>query len=113
MILKYRGYMNNWCYMEAQQFTVGRVVLKDVPPCDINLQELSLIERDYRFKEKQIREEIGLENEPITLLIGNELFESGREYVVVLAEKDQREAFVLSREAYLMTDNGKTIERIA
>lgn len=116
MVLKFKDINSNWCYMEANRFTVGKIIIKEPPKCEQNLKNDSLISRDFRFKENQIKEEIGLNEESITLLTADKTLSSDVGYVVVVSINDDRkEVFVLDscREAYLMTDNGKTIERIA
>lgn len=115
MILKYRGYMTNWCYMEASSFTVATLVFEK-PECpDTHTSEEAL--RAARIQQHKIdgiiREEVGLDpGDRITYLIGDELFEPERGFTVVLPHHSN-EAFVLTKEAYLMTDTGKTVERIA
>jgi hypothetical protein len=117
MILKYRDINKNWGYIETERFTIGKLIIKEPPACDINLQPQGYVSRDMRFKKAQIREKIGLKEEHITLLLDkDEGLTSGYEYITAIADNtEQREAFVLPsyREAYLMTDTGKTIERIA
>lgn len=115
MILKYRGYMKNWCYMEDPGFTVATLAFEK-PECpDTRTAEdaLRAAMRQSHKIDSIIREEVGLDhNAHITYLIGEELFEPERGFTVVIPN-DNSEAFVLTKEAYLMTDTGKTVERIA
>lgn len=115
MILKYRGYMKNWCYMESPSFTVATLAFEK-PACpETHTSEESLRAAAIQSHkiDGMIREEVGLDHDDcITYLIGDELFEPERGFTVVIPD-DNSEAFVLCKEAYLMTDTGKTIERIA
>ena len=115
MILKYRGYMKNWCYMEYPSFTVARLAFEKPKCAESHTREEALREASIQSHKIDgiIREEVGLDpDDRITYLIGDELFEPERGFTVVIPD-DNSEAFVLTKEAYLMTDNGKTVERIA
>lgn len=115
MILKYRGYMKNWCYMESPSFTVATLAFEK-PECpDTHTMEEAI--RAAKIQQHKIDgtilEEVGLKiGDRITYLIGDALFEPEHGFTVVIPD-DNSEAFVLTKEAYLMTDTGKTIERIA
>jgi hypothetical protein len=115
MILKYRGYMKNWCYMEHPGFTVATLAFEK-PECPETFDKESALRAASIQSHKidgMICEEVGLSiGDRITYLIGDELFEPERGFTVVIPD-DNSEAFVLTKEAYLMTDTGKTIERIA
>jgi hypothetical protein len=102
--------------MEAPLFTVARLAFEK-PAChdaQTGEERLKAAEAQSRKIDGRIREETGLEDgTAITYLIGNELFEPERGFTVVIpSNRESQEAFVLCKEAYLMTDNGKTIERI-
>lgn len=115
MILKYRSYMKNWSYRESPSFTVATLAFEK-PACpDTHTNEEALMAATIQQHkiDGKIREEVGLEPDGgITYLIGNELFEPENGFTVVVPYHSN-EAFVLTKEAYLMTDTGKTIERIA
>jgi len=111
--------MKNWCYMESPCFTVARMAFEK-PECPEAYTKAYTKEEALKAASIQqhkidgtICEEVGLSlGSNITYLIGNELFEPELGFTVVIPD-DAGEAFVFTKEAYLMTDTGKTIERIA
>ena len=115
MILKYRSYMKNWSYRESPSFTLATVAFEKpaCPDAHTNNEELMAATIQQHKIDGKLREIV--ESAPdggITYLIGNELFEPENGFTVVVPYHSN-EAFVLTKEAYLMTDTGKTIERIA
>ena len=117
MVLKYRGFKENWCYVEAPSFTIRRFVMPEFSsPNEDESQEAQTkkINDAYRKAEEYIRLQMGLADEAISFLIGDtNIYDLHNCTAVVPDDRKPRDAFILNREAYLVTDNGKTIERIA
>jgi len=111
MVLKHRGYKENWCYVEAPSFVVAHVLFPQVCAEPEDLDERS---RQIKDCENYIINQVGLHGAKINYLLGEESIRELHRCTVAVSDKTEPlEAYVLCNEAYLMTDTGKTIERIA
>lgn len=101
MILKYRGFGDNWCFVEGTHIVTAKV------PNTFPLSEVEdgLGGVDYYKKLKdRISAETGMYN---VRFIGEVLCPP----FVVAVDVDGDE-YAIATEAYILNDNGKTIERL-
>ena len=96
MILKYKGVVGDWFFAEGKNIRTVTVMTKGISRFDGKDDDAVLLDR--------IREETGIYN-PIP--VGDVL---GHPFVVVVDIDGQE--YAIATEAYILNDNGKTIERL-
>ncbi len=114
MILKYRGYNFNWCFIEAESFTVAQVHLPEAAENEPQTsdEELEQISQCYQRAQETIKTTSGFGGDNIRFLIGDTDLRKLSHCTAVVPAMSA-ECLVFCKEAYLMTDTGKTIERIS
>jgi hypothetical protein len=95
--------------MEAPTFAVAKLRFPELVPTD----DFDKKCEQAKVLENFIRKETGHSDGEIIFLLGERGYQDVTYCAVVMPECEPHNAYVLCREAYLMTDNSKTIERIA
>lgn len=105
MILKYRGYGNNWCFKEGDSIVTAKVKTTEISGTDGN----DMFNDCYRELEHRIREEVKADR---VHFIGEVFSLPVIAVVAVGGVGGYSDTYAISTEAYLLNDNGKTIERL-
>ena len=115
MILKYRGFNNNWVYVEAKEFVVAKLLMpktdEDQKRSSDPNETLSFIKAKHDETVNHIYKETSCPPDTIDFRVKGNIADIT--YFVVVMPYGFEIAYVLNTEAYLMTDSGKTVERIA
>lgn len=106
MVLKYKGFNNNWVFVEGKIITVATVSTEGI---DTSSELPGTLSNCYKKLADRISKETGLDN---FRWVG-EVFMCF--YVVVVQVGDETYVFSVdvALESYILNDNGKTVERLS
>ena len=119
MILEYRGFNNNWCFIEAQTIISSNVFVGDVvskakkTSYTDDGQALANAKEMMEAVNAFIQKETGCGDE-IIYLLGDIPFDEMRNIcVVTLNDKNLNTTYVFDGGVYLLNNSGKTVQKLA
>ena len=100
MILKFKGFGDNWCFVEGTHIATAKVMTTGIKRNDPN----ELGEDPYTELQDRISAVTGITNPQFIGEVLDPPF-------IVTVDVDGEE-YAIATEAYILNDNGKTIERL-
>ncbi len=118
MILEYKGFNNNWCYVEAQTITWAMVHVAEVIK---KVKSNALPEKDELLKAREmmeavnthIRKEVACGGEIIYVLGELPFDEMTNVCVVCLNDINHCTTYVFNKGVYLLNSSGRTVQKLA
>lgn len=112
MILKYKGFNKNWVYVECEKEIVchrddKRLIFANYKEDSLE-EDLIRICKHYEYLEKELKERTGFTGEIIWRQFDH-IYDM-TDFVLVMI--DNEKAYGIASDCYLMTNDGKTVDKI-